>query len=108
MAFNFNKDYDIIATRQGIKLISDYLIRYKEEVTIELRHVGTNDEVILIQTKIKDLIAYSNTVSLYPYRKEIMINPIFFNKENATIQLKEFVQSIPQLVRDIKLESIVE
>jgi coenzyme F420-reducing hydrogenase alpha subunit len=110
MAFYLKDDFDKISTRQGIKLISDFLMRYKEVVHIEVRHIGTQDEVILIQTLAggKDIYKnYSNTVSFDTQRNNITINPVFFNGENSTIELKEFIQSIPQLLRGQKLESLI-
>lgn len=109
MAYYFNENFDKIATRQGIKIIQDYLIQHKDEVMIEVRHVGTRDEVILIQTCVdKNRNSYSNTVSLTFNRKEVMINPVYIDGENATEKLMEFIKTIPQQLRDTKLERIID
>ncbi len=109
MAYYTSDNFDIIATRQGIKIIHDYLLSHKEEVLIEIRHIGTTDEVILIQTLVGNKRdAYSNTVSLTPHRKEIMINPISFNGVNATKEVLEFINSIPSILRDKKLDYIID
>lgn len=117
MAYYIKDNFDKISSRQGVKLIEDYLIKHKENVHIELRHVGTPDEVILIQTLVNSTgdtkvdkngnYHYSNTVSLHTQTKQVTINPVTFDGINSTTILKDFVESIPTILRDQKLESLL-
>lgn len=111
MAFYTIDYYDIIDTRQGISLISDYIKSYKNRVQIEIRHINTTDEVVLIQSPISDSFistSWSNIVSLNRSKKEITINPFLDrNSNNLTKELKEYIDSIPSILRDQKLEKIL-
>lgn len=112
MAYYLNDNFDKIYNRQGVKLIIDYLNEDIVELMIEMRYVGTPDEVMLIQTLSSitgrsDRSRYSNIVSFYPHTKQIMINPHFVDGVSVSQRVVDFVNTIPQQLRSKKIEAII-
>ena len=102
--------FDKVCTEEGIELIKNKILEWEKVINVEVRHEGTSDEVILIQTVVSQVPnGYSNTVSLYVVKKTICINPISKQGDwSASLELKEYIEKeIPIIVRDDKLNKIL-
>ena len=115
-----------IVREQGIKYIVDFL--YNSDINSEEVRVSEvdNGETILIQTpvysttdnkiNIKRSDSWSNTVGISNNR--MFINPCFkklpiseniFSRENSMMmELKEYIEMIPQFIRDEKLKNVLD
>ncbi len=86
----------------AIKLIIGFLVKKGENVKIEIE-----EKTILIMTEIKNYKeVWSNSVGISI--EQIYINPISDQKGyNYTVELRDFVKSIPSIIRQNKLEKIL-
>jgi hypothetical protein len=103
---------NIVSKRESIKLIVDFINNVTgnpRETVVELRYVGTPDEVILIQVDSRSrAFGPSNIVMIQD--DEVCINPLSNpqTKDSRSEELRNYIEStIPSILRDQKLTNIL-